>query len=209
MSSINLEDYPKVDVNLIKFPKEIYIAFAVCRKECGNKEFIFDGETQVCEYCGHQMFRTEERKYLLIENQGSKPVRSLPSNKMVSICNDFNLDDYPNVVPHSILFPKQIYVTYVICKRDCGASGFIVEGQTDVCEYCGHHMLHTYTRKYALEKSKIKDKNIAAMPRPGFIPSTADIMTRRPGGSSMRTVPFRREPVSLAITCLPTAIIIR
>lgn len=58
-----LEDYPKVDS--IKFPKEIYIAFAVCAKECGNREFIVDGQSQICEYCGGIMFRTEVKKYVI------------------------------------------------------------------------------------------------------------------------------------------------
>jgi hypothetical protein len=58
-----LEDYPEVED--VDFPEEIYIAYAVCGKYCGNKEFIVDGQTQVCEYCGKQMFRTVVRKYVL------------------------------------------------------------------------------------------------------------------------------------------------
>lgn len=152
-----MEDYSEVNVNLIEFPKEIYIAYAVCRKECGNSEFIFDGETQVCEYCGHQMFRTEERKYVLTANQdnsNSEHIQSLVSNEVVDIRDDFNLDDYPDVAPDSMCFPAQIYITYVVCTKECGASGFIVEGQTDVCEYCGHHMLHTDTRQYVLAQDQ-------------------------------------------------------
>ena len=64
-----LECYPEVKPEDVKFPNEIYIAYAVCSKECGNREFITDGYTQVCEYCGTQMFRTEVRKYVLAENQ--------------------------------------------------------------------------------------------------------------------------------------------
>ena len=52
-----------------EFPKEIYIAYAVCGKECGNREFIVDGQTQVCSHCHKQMFRTEVRKYTLAEDQ--------------------------------------------------------------------------------------------------------------------------------------------
>lgn len=58
-----LEDYPEVES--VDFPEEIYVAYAVCSKECGNREFIVDGQTQVCEHCGKQMFRTEVRKYVL------------------------------------------------------------------------------------------------------------------------------------------------
>ena len=62
-----LADYPEVES--VEFPKQIYVAYAVCSKNCGNKEFIVDGQTQVCEYCKKQMFRTEVRKYTLSENQ--------------------------------------------------------------------------------------------------------------------------------------------
>jgi len=59
----NLEDYQGAEN--IEFPKEIYIAYAVCGKQCGNKEFIVDGQTQICEYCHKNMFRTEVKKYIL------------------------------------------------------------------------------------------------------------------------------------------------
>jgi hypothetical protein len=62
-----LEDYP--DVENIDFPEELYIAYAVCNKKCGNREFIVDGQTQVCEYCGKQMFRTEVKKYAVTKNE--------------------------------------------------------------------------------------------------------------------------------------------
>lgn len=58
-----LEDYPEVEN--VDFPEEIYIAYAVCGKECGNREFIVDGQTQVCEYCGRQMLRTEVKNYVI------------------------------------------------------------------------------------------------------------------------------------------------
>ena len=154
MDLANLEDYPDVDRDSIIFPHETYIAYAVCRKDCGNKEFIFDGETQVCEYCGHNMFRTEERKYVLVEKQEKDLDKSMQfiSDKIVVIRDEFNLNDYPDIAPQSIEFPEEILITYVVCRNECGASGFIVEGQTDVCEYCGHHMRHTLVRKYILAK---------------------------------------------------------
>ncbi|HVJ48756.1 hypothetical protein [Desulfitobacterium sp.] len=62
-----LEEYP--DVENIKFPKELYVAHAVCGKECGAREFIVDGQTQVCQHCGKLMFRTEVKKYILTENE--------------------------------------------------------------------------------------------------------------------------------------------
>ena len=56
-----LEEYPAVSE--VEFPKDVTIAYAVCSKECGNREFIVDGQTQVCTYCGKLMFRTLTRKY--------------------------------------------------------------------------------------------------------------------------------------------------
>ncbi|MDJ0874708.1 MAG: hypothetical protein QNJ02_05530 [Desulfobacterales bacterium] len=60
-----LEEYPEVKDK--DFPEEIRVAFAVCGKECGRGEFIVDGSTQVCQYCGMLMFRTEVIKYRLSE----------------------------------------------------------------------------------------------------------------------------------------------
>lgn len=58
-----LDEYPEVES--VEFPQDIYIAYAVCGKQCGNREYIVDGQTQVCEYCGKKMFRTEVRRYVL------------------------------------------------------------------------------------------------------------------------------------------------
>jgi len=60
-----LEEYPEVDN--VEFPKEIYIAYAVCGKECGNREYIVDGQSQICQYCGKSLFRTEVKKYVISE----------------------------------------------------------------------------------------------------------------------------------------------
>lgn len=57
----DISDYP--DIKSVEFPNEIHIAYAVCGKECGNKEFIVDGQSQVCQYCGKLMFRTEVVRY--------------------------------------------------------------------------------------------------------------------------------------------------
>lgn len=49
----------------IEFPNELSVAFAVCSKKCGARQFIVDGSTQVCEYCGRSMFRVEVATYTL------------------------------------------------------------------------------------------------------------------------------------------------
>ena len=60
-----LTEYPKVDAKDVVFPEAIAVAFAVCTKKCGARQFIVDGSTQVCEYCGRNMFRTEVAEYKL------------------------------------------------------------------------------------------------------------------------------------------------
>lgn len=62
---ISLGDYPEINEEEIKFPHEIYVTYAVSVKECGFNEFIVDGGTQICYYCGKTMFRTAVRRYIL------------------------------------------------------------------------------------------------------------------------------------------------
>ncbi len=62
---IKISDYPEINNDEVDFPLENSIAYAVCTKECGVKEFIVDGSTQICHYCGKMMFRTAVRKYVL------------------------------------------------------------------------------------------------------------------------------------------------
>jgi hypothetical protein len=62
-----IEEYQNVEH--IDFPKEIYVAFAVCGKECGNTEFIVDGQSQVCQHCGKLMFRVDTRRYILADEE--------------------------------------------------------------------------------------------------------------------------------------------
>lgn len=60
-----MDEYIEVEDNKIAFPEKIHIAFAVCSKKCNHAEFIVDGSTQVCQYCGKLMFRTEIKEYYL------------------------------------------------------------------------------------------------------------------------------------------------
>jgi hypothetical protein len=65
--SYSLEEYP--EIKKVSFPEEIHIAFAVYGKDCGNSEFIVDGQSQVCQHCGKLMFRTEVQKYKLTSRE--------------------------------------------------------------------------------------------------------------------------------------------
>ncbi|HBT64026.1 MAG TPA: hypothetical protein DEB10_05125 [Ruminococcaceae bacterium] len=153
MKLIRSKDYPEVNANLIEFPKEIYIAYAVCNIKCGNTEFIVDGQTQVCERCNSQLFRTDVKKYFLAKDQdefSSSLQQIIPGKPLKLTGFDDDSIIYPQVVSGSIRFPCKILITYAVCRKDCGNAGLIVEGSTDICEYCGRHMLHTYIKKYVL-----------------------------------------------------------
>jgi hypothetical protein len=58
----------------VEFPAEVQIAFAICHPACGTQEFIVDGSTQECQFCGGLLFRTETRGYRLApEQRRSRP----------------------------------------------------------------------------------------------------------------------------------------
>ena len=64
-ANISERQFPEIEDDSVTFPREIHVAYAVCSTECGNRQFIVDGSTQVCEYCGKGMFRTAVRRYVL------------------------------------------------------------------------------------------------------------------------------------------------
>lgn len=66
---LEIDDYPDVAEDSIDFPQGIFVAFAVCKKECGNQEFIVDGGTQICDKCGKSMFRIVSKGYTLANDQ--------------------------------------------------------------------------------------------------------------------------------------------
>lgn len=62
-----VENYPNVES--VGFPAEVWVAYAVCTHECGNKQFIIDGSTQICDCCGRVMFRTLVRRYSIAQDE--------------------------------------------------------------------------------------------------------------------------------------------
>lgn len=62
-SGLTLTDYPEIDDASVAFPDTVHIAYAVYHKGCGHREFIVDGSTQICYYCGKMMFRTAVKLY--------------------------------------------------------------------------------------------------------------------------------------------------
>lgn len=155
--TISIEEYQEINIKTIEFPKKIYVAYAVCRRDCGSSEFIKGGATQICKHCGHQMFRTEERIYTLVDDSYCKVnncAQKSSSNEVIKISDYFKLEDYPDVAPNSVEFPTEICIVYAVCRKECGNREFLIDSQTDICEYCGHHMLHTVGRKYILTKDE-------------------------------------------------------
>ncbi len=49
-----------------RFPAALPVAYAVCHPECGAREFIVEGSTQECSYCGGSLFRLEAAEYRLV-----------------------------------------------------------------------------------------------------------------------------------------------
>ena len=45
------------------YPENLSIAFAVCHPDCASCQFIVEGGTQECQYCGSHMFRLSSAKY--------------------------------------------------------------------------------------------------------------------------------------------------
>ena len=137
----------------VEFPKEICIAYAVCTKDCGNSEFIVDGDTQVCDICGCQMFRTEIFKYVLYDEEDTREkivqkVRTQPITLTYPGDNVELNGIYPEVDPDSVRFPKELNVSFAVCINDKQSNELIIEGSTDICEYCGSQMAIISTRKY-------------------------------------------------------------
>lgn len=67
-----------------EFSKELYIAYSFC-EECGNKEFIVDGQTQFCNQCGGMLFRDEKRLYTLEKEENDiKKIQLYEKEKYLS-----------------------------------------------------------------------------------------------------------------------------
>lgn len=67
IDDISYDDLINGKVDCIKDINEIYIALAVCTKECKHIQLIVDGSTQVCPKCGEDMFRLKIKKYKIIK----------------------------------------------------------------------------------------------------------------------------------------------
>lgn len=145
------------------FPNEIFISYAVCRKECGNEEFIIDGSSQICKKCGHMMFRTAVKKYIKTEenhkNAENKTAKTaFPHNvdfyqTCVGVKKDYeiSLNNYPEVVDETVVFPDYVDVVIAECTDKCGNKEFIIVGSSSqICQYCGSIMKPLQLAEYKL-----------------------------------------------------------
>jgi hypothetical protein len=60
----DFESYP-MPADPVVFPPSLPIAFAICKPECGVREFIVEGGTQECQKCGSLLFRVATTTYRL------------------------------------------------------------------------------------------------------------------------------------------------
>jgi hypothetical protein len=122
---VKIEAYPQSEypgVEAATFPPEIHIAYAVCGRECGNREFIVDGSTQVCQSCGKLMFRTVVQKYSLSRSDG--PMRK---SKGTTTPGTTNKNAQLVVRPTGLQGTDHLQKVYVLrctrCGHEYGANG--------------------------------------------------------------------------------------
>jgi len=78
---IEISDYPEVDGDDVQFPEYVPVAYAVSVKECGCAEFIVEGSTQICEYCGTLMYRVATRWYRLLSLEEEQAAEEWQKNE--------------------------------------------------------------------------------------------------------------------------------
>jgi len=69
IDDITYDDLINGEVDCIGNVNDIYIALAVCNRDCGQVQLIVDGAPQTCPKCGQQMFRIKTKKYKLITDK--------------------------------------------------------------------------------------------------------------------------------------------
>lgn len=141
-----------------KFPDELPIWYAVCRRECGNTEFIVDDSDQVCRKCGYSLFRICDKKY--VKDSPSECIK----NNTIS-CDRKKIElhiDKDNILKYydididedSVVFPEVVNIAAARCPEyRPGAYSFIVDGgSSQICSYCGKVMRRYGAYTYKLKK---------------------------------------------------------
>jgi hypothetical protein len=45
-------------------------------------------------------------------------------------------------------FSAEVALPYAVCRKEDGTRAFIIEGRSNLCEYCGHYMNHMSKKAY-------------------------------------------------------------
>ncbi len=142
----------------VKFPDELPIWYAVCRRECGNTEFIVDDSDQVCRKCGYPLFRICDKKYVK-----DSPIECIKNNTISCDRKKIELHiDKDNILKYydididedSVVFPEVVNIAAARCPEyRPGAYSFIVDGgSSQICSYCGKVMRRYGAYTYNLKK---------------------------------------------------------
>lgn len=59
-------------------------------------------------------------------------------------------DDEYITLEENTEFPKEMPIAYAVCSAECGHNCFIVDGQTQICEFCGELNFRTDVKWYDL-----------------------------------------------------------
>lgn len=94
------------------FPKELYIAYAIC-DNCNNKEFIVDGQSQICNQCGELLSRREVKLYTLEKEE------------------NINM----KIGKNKISFPEEIIVAYTTCEDALNGEEIVAKDKV-ICQKC-------------------------------------------------------------------------
>ena len=144
--------------NQVNFPDELTLWYAVCRRDCGNKEFIVDDSDQVCRKCGHSLFRVCSKTYVKDAPSKCDPKNTVAKDRK-KIELHINEDDVVkyydiDIDESAVVFPEAVNIAAARCSEyPSGAYSFIVDGgSSQICGDCGKVMRRYGAYTYKLKK---------------------------------------------------------
>lgn len=147
------------------FPEKLWIAFAICTNKCQNKEFIVDGSSQVCKYCGDALFRIKSEGYKindnkinLLDKKYAEDTIAIPEHydhEQVELKGNYDVDYDEDLID----WPSTVNIAAAYCPTE-DMLDFIVDGSSSqYCQYCGTIMQRLEARQYSLIKIPKNRKN--------------------------------------------------
>ncbi|MDH5762538.1 MAG: hypothetical protein OEZ51_06130 [Nitrospinota bacterium] len=64
----------------------------------------------------------------------------------------WKLNEYPKIEKEDIDFPEEINLVYAVCGQSCSLQEIIVQGSTEICQYCNKRMKLIGKASYTLDK---------------------------------------------------------